>query len=221
MKEASPIFSRAGNLLLAIGLLDIGIMAASFASGLGAKSSLSIFAIFAGFKVRGGHRAIAKRARQCSWGTPLIAILLAFFLYWRGRDGLVDYMVEVHPVAGAYIVLASAAICVLGHRLYATLSSPEALAEVFDEKPAAPGRFPGRAIVAGLLIAALMLIEPPADFLSEERARAIELANRQVGPGYKFFAMSLRRTVRGDKVSGGAHVVAYKAGECKQLELSW
>ncbi len=212
------ILKRVGSALVAVGIIDIGIMIYCIANGISYTSSFNIFAVIAGiFLLRGSLRAASIVRWFATFMLACLALVAA--LPFMQPIDLTLTQLRLNPGASFATVLFIAVVVVLLSWLVRALG-----AESIQTARAAAGRkrrdmrIPvalgvGLAAVGGVFMVLLLGGE------SADRAKSI--AEQQVGPGYRFHVSSLNitKTSQGTFVSGV--VTAWNDEEIKNVPVQW
>ncbi len=215
-QDHRAVLRRVGAVLIVVGFLDIGFMIYCITNGLNYSSSLNIFAVVAGiFLYRGNLTA----ARIVTWFLAFLlsGLGLAFFIVFPLMQPL-DLWATQFLLSPAS-VLSSLSIGLVSLSLlfwvYLQLRSESVL-----EARVAAGQSraaPVRAFVSGVLIVVVVGALVHYLTLGESSEKAKQLAEAQVGPGYKFHVTAMHWSGS----HGGATVTAYNEHEIKSVQVQW
>jgi len=210
---------RVGAVLLAVGVLDIAYLIYCVATGINYSSSFNIFAVIAGaLLVRGSLRA----ASAVRWfGTFMLAAIAATALAWpliQPLD-LTITQVRLAPLQA----LASLGFLAFLVALLGWVCTRLGSAEILAARSAAGRksrdlRIPAVAGV-GLVLAMAALI--PLPLKGESGAKAKELAQQQLGDGYRYHVSSIRVSTNSDGTFVASTVTAWNEREVKVVPLQW
>jgi hypothetical protein len=210
------VLREVGLVVLVIGIADIGLMIYCIMTGLNYSSSLNIFAVVAGIFLMRGSLAAAKLvtwfaafllAGSLSAGLILLPFLQPFDLW------LIEF--RLNPTES--LLFGAFAVAVLGALVwvYRRLRSPEVIeARVAAGHSSSPPRL---AFVLGVVLAVGLAILFRFTMGGENAARAVQIAESQNGPGYKYHVTDMHwfnSTVH-------ARVKAYNEHEVKSVEVEW
>jgi hypothetical protein len=214
-----PLLKKAGVVLVAVGLLDVALMAVAIMSMVAYSSSLNIFAVIAGiFLIKGSLRA-ASLVRQFALfflgAVASLAVVAPLIL----PLGLLFTQLQINPL----LFVGSSAIFLLALGLFfwlvRVLGSPAVLqARQAAGLPRRPDHIP---LAAGVGLAILLATVAYVVQQSDSATRAIAEAKAELGDEYNFYVSSIRfqTTSEGKSVTGV--VTAWKSGSVKSHRFSW
>jgi hypothetical protein len=217
--EHARILKRVGGVLLAVGLLDIGVMIYCIAKGVSYSSSFNVFAVVAGvFLLRGSLRA----ASIVRWfAVFILAAFLALLVAWPFVQplGLTLAQLRLNPGPSAATIVFLVFLLGLLYWLARELGcEPVQAARARAGQKQRDMRIPA-AIGVALVIAVASFL----GFLlrGESATRAKSIAAQQVGPGYHFHvrSLSIAKNNRGTFVSGV--VTAWNDKDIKNVPVHW
>ena len=219
-------FKKVGGVLIAIGILDIGLMVYCILHNQSYGSSLNIFAVIAGVLLyRGGLRtARILRVFSAFFGAGLCALL--FWAIIRLPKDLLLLYIKLQPRLLLYALLASC-LLILPMWVYRRLSVQEVL-DTIDEglkKPTPWHLNPKTGVISGLGVFIVLTIMTSTTAQKCSDAKALDIAVKQVGAGYKFYVSGY--AINWHQDSSGAHscyrynIVAYNENEIKNVSVTW
>jgi len=221
MEQSSylSILARAGKVLVGIGVVDIGIMVYCLTNGISYSSSFNIFAVVAGvFLMRGSLRA----ASVVRWFSVfMLCAFVAMAVAWPFLQPL-DLTITQARLNPASTALSCVFLVLLAGLLYwlvKTLGDPAVLAaRVAAGRKARSMRIPalaGIALVVGLgaLMSALLG--------GESAQKAAQLAEQELGSGYKFHVSSLNIATSREGTSVRGVVTAWNSSEVRDVPVAW
>lgn len=214
-----PILKRTGSVLLAVGLLDIAVMAYCIANRISYSSSFNVFAVVAGiFLLRGSLRA----ASIVRWFAAfLLAGFLALLVAWpfmQPIDLTLTHM-RLSPLSTAASVGVMALVFALLFWLYRELGRTPVLAACAAAgRKARDMRIPAAAgvgVVAALGVFLALLLG------GESASKAQAMAEQQLGSAYQYHVSSLNiaKNSQGTFVAGV--VTAWNAKEIRHVSVRW
>ena len=209
------ILRRVGLLLIVIGVLDVGYMIYCIVNGESYSSGLNIFAIVAGIFLIRGHLGAAGLVTWLSafFAAALVAVLILLPLLQPLDLTLAqlrsDALSMIASLAEALVV----AFVLIW--IYRQLRLPAVVeARVAAGRSSSP---PKSAFILGAILMVTLATALQLMLHSESAAKAITLAEAQVGPGYKFHVWGIDWWA--DRVR--ADVTAYTPNEIKSVEVEW
>lgn len=203
-------------MLIVVGLIDIGLMIYCITHGLKYSSSLNIFAVVAGiFLYRGSMMAV----RLITWFLAFLlsGLSLAFFVVFPLMQPLDLWATQfrLSPVSVLSSLLFGLVVLALLLWIYLQLRS-----EVVLKARVAAGQSraaPMRAFVSSAMLVLAVGVMVHFMIQGEGSDKAKQLAEAQVGPGYKFHVASIQWS----GAHGGATVTAYNEHEIKSVRVRW
>jgi hypothetical protein len=214
-----PTLKRAGAVLIAVGLIDIGVMAYCIANEISYASSFNVFSVVAGvFLMRGSLRAASIVRSTCVFllcGVAAMAVAWPFLQPW-------DLTVaQLRQDAGSAMLAAVVllALCALMGWLVVTLGLPSVQAAQL-----ASGLRPRRLSVpmaAGLGVVLLLGLSAHIFLFGESASKAKALAAQQLGDAYRYHVSSLSIANTRDGTTVKAVVTAWNAKEIRDLPVAW
>ena len=209
------ILQRVGYLLIAVGVIDIVYMIYCIRNHIDYSSSLNIFAVIAGiFLVRGN----LKVTRWVTWFAAFyIAACLGLLLLWPVLFPadllLMEFRAAPLPMAIA-VVVALIFIAILIWTYTQLRSRAVVAARIAAGDSGSP---PRHAFILGAGLVVTLIAVLHFALHSGVAAKAVELAQAQVGPGYKFHVESFDWT----KEHAKATVKAYNENEIRSVHVEW
>lgn len=214
-----PILARAGKVLIAIGVVDIGVMIYCIANGISYSSSFNIFAVIAGiFLMKGSLRA----ASIVRWFSVFfLCALVAIAVAWPFLQPL-DLTLTQARLSPVSTLLSLAFMVFLGALLY-WLAKSLGHQSVLDARRAAGRELRSMRVPA---IAGIGLVVALSVFLSfllrgDSAKKAIQMAQNELGPTYKFHVSSMNITTNGAGTSVSGVVTAWNATEVRTVPVAW
>jgi hypothetical protein len=206
------ILRRVGWLLIAVGAIDVGFMIYSIVNRISYSSSFSILAVVAGiFLVRGSMGA----ARVVTWFVALTLGALAALPVALPLVLPTDLLLLRLRAVSAEVWILTVLLVALLVWLYRELRRTEVLT-AFQAAGLKTGP-PRLAIAEGIALIIVLATAMQVMVRGESGRRAVQLAQDQVGVGYRFHVDSMQW--RGDQVS--ARVAAYNEREIRDVVVSW
>jgi hypothetical protein len=217
--EHTRILKRVGAVLLAVGLLDIGVMIYCIANRISYSSSFNVLAVVAGiFLMRGSLRA-ASIVRWLS--VFMLSALLAMLIAWPIVQplALTFTQLRLNPGYSTLAILFTAVLLGLLYWLARELGrEPVRAARVDAGRKQQNMRIPAGLGVALVVVGSIFL-----GFLlgGESAVRAKSMAAEQVGPGYRFHvsSLSIAKNNGGTFISGV--VTAWNEASIRQVPVHW
>jgi hypothetical protein len=213
------ILKRAGTVLLAVGLIDIAVMAYCITNRIAYSSSLNIFAVVAGIFLMLGNLRAASIVRW--FAVFMLAALVALCMAWPFLQpvDLTLTQVRLRPVASVATVALLAFVVALLFWVARELGrAPVQAARVAAGRKLRDMRVPasvgvGLVVVMGIFLAVLLG--------GESASRARSMAEQQVGAGYRYHvsALNIAKTSQGTFVSG--IVTAWSQTEIRDVPVQW
>jgi hypothetical protein len=215
MEDRSNPFKKAGLVLLAVGIIDVGVMAWAIASKVSYSSSFNIFAVVVGILLLRGSVRVARVVRWFSvflvvgFSGVLVIVPLATPL------DLVLAHLKVHTAQSLGSFVLGLAVIGMLIWVYRQLSTSESL-ELLSEAGYKTGK-PTSAYIAGSVLLVLAAGLSIGALNGETARKAKDLAEGQLGPEYSYHVSSM--SMSGS--SGSAWVVAYNDDEIKNIQVQW
>ena len=206
---------RVGLVLIAIGIIDIGVMIYCIANKIGYSSSFNIFSLLAGIFLWRGHLGAAKFLTSASaffFAGFLTAVLLLPFFF--PIKLLVLYFQE-SPIQIVLTVVLMGAVVYVMYWVYGQLRSSSVL-----EARGAAGHStykPNLAFGIGAGIPVLVVTLLLFTRFGETGKMVVSKAENIVGEGYEYHIQSFKSSGS----TGRATVVAYNESEYKKVKVSW
>jgi hypothetical protein len=216
MDEYRIILKRVGTFLVIVGVIDIGYMVYRIANMRHYSSSFNVFALIAGiFLIRGSL-----------WATRIITSFSSFLL--GGCLGAVIFllpflfpfdlwvtMFRLNPGGSIFNVLFAIVSLALLFWVNGQLRSPS----IVQAREAAGqiAKSPRSLFGFGVLLAVALSVILHLSMGGEFAAKAEQLAQAKVGPGYKFTVTSMNRNIGNCR----AVVTAYNQKEIKDVIVEW
>jgi hypothetical protein len=213
------ILKRVGIVVIMIGLADIGVMVYCIVNKISYSSSLNVCAVVAGvLLVRGNLRA----ASTVRWfGVFLLSACIAVLFASPAIQPIDLTVTEMRLHPSAFVAgLASTAFMValmfwvikeLGRESVKAASDSVGLKRRDMRVPVALGI----ALVIGLGVTSNIFLT------GESGERAKSMAEKQVGPGYKFHVRSMRISNAGQTQSADGVVTAWNEKEIREIPVKW
>lgn len=213
------ILRRAGKVLIAVGLFDIAVMVYSVSNGITYSSSLNVFAVVAGVLLMRGSLAAAGLVRLLSvfFLSALCALALVFPIM-QPLD-LTRTQARLNPLLGVATALLLVAVGCLFFWLQRQLSEPLVLSAIASAGKKVRSMWLPAA--AGVALVGVLAIVVPLGLSGDSGARAIAVAQAQLGSGYKFHVSSLRVSKTNSGTSVAARVTAWNHSEVRMVPVEW
>lgn len=215
MDDNNNPFKKAGIALLAIGVIDIGVMIYCIANSINYSSSFNIFAVIAGiFLIKGG----VKTARVVRWFSAFmvvgfIGMLMVFPIIMPFELLTVQLKIDALFIVGSFLFgLVLIAVLVWVHLQLSTSASLQLLEQA--------GYKTGKPLSAYLAAVAVLVLAVGLSSVmlnGDSAQKAKSLAQERLGEDYKYHVTSI--TTSGD--SGYAVVTAYNSSEIKNVNVRW
>ena len=219
MPGAAATLKRVGSVLLVVGLIDIGVMVWCIARGLNYSSSFNVFAVIAGLLMRRGNLRVA------AWVHWYAVFMLAVFttlalaspLLWPIDLALTQLRLHtVQSLAG--LLLLAGVIAFLLWLIRQCACEPMQRAMSGAGQRLRDMRVP-TVLGAGLVLVIAALLA--AWHGGETAQQAIDMAERQLGAGYRFHVGDIDTWPHGNGQSIVATVTAWSASEIKEVVVRW
>ncbi|HET7127381.1 MAG TPA: hypothetical protein VFI26_09865 [Lysobacter sp.] len=215
MIDYRVILKKVGIAWIAFGLTDIAFMIYSVAHGHSYSSSFNVFAVIAGvFLMRGSLRATTLVTWFSAFSLAGILGVFLIFLFLQ-PIGLLIVQAKLDPFGSTVVWLMTLAVLVLLGWSYKQLRSAPVL-----EARGASGRStttPRLAIALGVALVAILGVALNMTLNGAAGVKAVDLARKQFGPNYKYFAQSI--STNGEHTR--AVVAAYNDREIKYVPVEW
>lgn len=217
--QHEAILKRVGIVLLAVGLIDIAVMIYCIANSISYSSSFNIFAVIAGIFLMRGSLGAAAVVRWFAvfmlagflallvvlpFLQPISLTLMQFRIDPRGSFAMVAFMAFVLGLLG-WVAWE------LGREPVRAARASAGRKEWNMRIPAAVGV--GLVVVIGGVLALLLG--------SETAVRAKSMAEKQVGPGYRFQVSSLNIVKNNQGTSVSGVVTAWNDHEIREIPVHW
>ncbi|MES2958041.1 MAG: hypothetical protein V4792_07625 [Pseudomonadota bacterium] len=214
-----PILRKTGSVLLAVGLLDIAVMIYCIVNSISYSSSFNIFAVVAGiFLLRGSLRA----ASIVRWFAMFMLVgFLALVLAWPFIQpvDLTLTQVRLSPFAAVISAAFMFGVLVLLYWLQRQLGEmPVQSARAAAGRKIRDMRVPAAAGVGLVVVLALFL---SLLLGGESAAKAISIAQQQLGPAYRYHVSSLNIAKSNEGTSVTGLVTAWNDKEIRSVPVGW
>ena len=206
--SSQAILRRVGQVLMALGLLDVAVLVYGAVTGASWSSGLGFFAIAAGFFVMRGNLLVA------SAGVALVGVWP-----WVQPLDLTLTLARLNPWTVTVAAAVSAALLAVLFWLVRQLgSAPVLLARTAAGRPVRRMRIPmllGAGLTAGLAAIAITFAA------SATAVKARDMAAAQLGSGWRYHvtALNIGSTPQGTSVRG--IVTAWSATEVRNVAVKW
>lgn len=213
-----PIMRRTGTVLMAAGLLDLGLLLLCMANGRSYSSSISFFGVFAGMLLRGGSLRVAVVLRWLATLSLPTAVATGLLLFVQPLD-LTWTQIRLMPFNYFGTVLLAAAQVALPWWMIAQLGrEPILAARRADGRKAYDMRKP---LAAGLLLALMMMGFFYLLLLGGRGQRAEQLARQQYGERYRYHANGINILNNGSEMIVNGSVVVWDHDHVGVAPVSW
>lgn len=213
------ILERAGKALIVVGVIDIGVMIYCIANGISYSSSFNVFAVVAGiFLVRGSLRA-ASFVRWFSVFT--LGALAAMVVAWPFLQPVDLSIAQFRLSPGASLLSLSflAFLCVLLYWLATSLGDPSVLeARAIAGRKQRSMRIPA---AAGVGLVVVLVVSMSLLMGGESAKKAMQMAEKELGSGYKFHVSSLNIATSSAGTSIRGVVTAWNSSEIRNVPVAW
>jgi hypothetical protein len=218
LTDASAIFRRVGWVLIAVGVLDIAILAVCLWRGITYPSGFNIFAVWAGVLLLRGSLASAALVRWTAAFTlaSTVALLAAAAVLFP-RD-LISTCVRLYPAWSAAALGITVGLLALFAWLQYELERPP----VVDALAAAGKRW---SLVGALALGAGMTVLVGGLFAlllrGDLATQAVARAQAQTGSGYRYQVLMLIATYERGSLGIQGSVVAWNGREVRIVPVRW
>lgn len=220
-RDHLSVLRRTGLVLVAVGVLDIGLMIYAIMSSTSYSSSLNIFAVIAGiFLLRGSLRAASVvRSFALFFAATLMAVLVISPVIQPMDLSLTQ--ARLNP--GGFAALALFLALLLGLFIWVARelgSAPVREAQATAGKPLTVRR---TVIPVGVGIALALLVGTVSGFVqrSESGSRAMQVARTTLGESYRYHVSSLNYNSSGGVTRVSGTVTAWKADAVRIVPFEW
>jgi hypothetical protein len=213
------ILRRVGQVLMALGVVDVAVLVYSAVTGASWSSGLGFFAIAAGFFVMRGSLRVASVVRWAATFVASAGVALVGVWPWVQPLDLTLTLARLNPWAVALAAAVFVTLLAVLVWVVVQLGRPSVLqARAAAGRPARRMRIPmllGAGLTAGLAAIAITFAA------SATAVKARDMAAAQLGSGYRYHvtAMNIRSTQQGTSVRG--IVTAWKATEVRNVAVKW
>ncbi len=213
------ILKRVGIVLLAIGLIDVGVMVYCIVNRRSYSSSFNFFAVIAGiFLIRGGLRT----ASLVRWFSVfMLAGFLALAVVAPILQPLDLSLTELRLNTGSFMLGIIFYSFVLGLLYWVARQLSLEPVHVAIAKAGVKRRDLRIAIAAGVGLALLIGITIPLISSGESAKRANLIAQQELGPGYQFHVSSIRISKIGNRTNASGVVTAWNHQEVRSVPFHW
>lgn len=213
------ILERAGKALIVVGVIDIGVMVYCIASGISYSSSFNVFAVAAGiFLLRGSLRA----ASFVRWFSVfMLSAFAAMAIAWPFLQpfDLSIAQFRLSPGASLLSLAFLAFLCVLLYWLATSLGDPSVLeARAIAGRKQRNMRIPA---VAGVSLVVVLVVSMSLLMGGESATKAMQIAEQEIGSGYKFHVSSLSIATSSSGTSVRGVVTAWNSAEIRNVPVAW
>ena len=217
--SSQAILRRVGQVLMALGLLDVAVLVYGAVTGASWSSGLGFFAIAAGFFVMRGSLRVASVVRWAATFVASAGVALVGVWPWVQPLDLTLTLARLNPWTVTVAAAVSAALLAVLFWLVRQLgSAPVLLARTAAGRPVRRMRIPmllGAGLTAGLAAIAITFAA------SATAVKARDMAAAQLGSGWRYHvtALNIRSTPQGTSVRG--IVTAWSATEVRNVAVKW
>jgi hypothetical protein len=189
MQDHMPILKKVGKVLIAVGLVDIGVMIYCIANDISYSSSLNIFTVIAGiFLMRGSLRAVA----IVTWfGTFLLAGFICVAMLWPFLQTIDLTLLQLKLNPASFLIFLAIGILLLGLLYWVVRELRRE--PVLDARMQAGAKISSLRIpaVAGIVLVIGLLITIKFSLNGDTAQRVKQMAAKELGPGYKYNVNSM------------------------------
>jgi hypothetical protein len=214
-----PILKKLGQVLLVVGILDIGLMFWTISKGGSYSSSLNIFAVIAGFFLIRGNIRTAVLVRFFS--AFFLATFAGLMIFWPLIQPLgltiEQFRGNLSSAMGSLVF----SICVLG--LFAWLLKNTNTPELRDAQIALGRKWTSIKVPIALGFA-LVLILFVVTFQTQRSVsgqKAIEMARIKHGSEYEYYVSALGFSSSSGVTTYKGEVTAWKRGSIRLVPFEW
>jgi len=219
VNSSQAILRRVGQLLMALGGVDVAVLAYGAATGASWSSGLGFFAIAAGFFVMRGSLRVASVVRWAAAFVASAAVALAGVWPWVQPLDLTLTLVRLNP--GTVAVAAAVSVALLAALVWIVVQLGR---PAVQQARAAAGR-PVRRMYIPMVLGAGMTAGLAAIAItfaaSATAVKARDMAAAQLGSGWRYHvtALNIRSTPQGTSVRG--IVTAWNATGVRNVAVKW
>jgi hypothetical protein len=219
MVSSDSILRRVGQVLMALGLVDVAVLVYSAVTGASWSSGLGFFAIAAGFFVMRGSLRVASVVRWAATFVTSAGVALVGVWPWVQPLDLTLTLARLNPWTVAVAAAVSAALLAVLVWVVVQLGHvPVLQARAAAGRPVRRMRIPlvlGAGLTAGLAAIAITFAA------SATAVKARDMAAAQLGSGWRYHvtAMNIRSTQQGTTVRG--IVTAWRETEVRNVAVKW
>jgi len=213
------ILRRVGQVLMALGVVDVAVLVYSAVTGASWSSGLGFFAIAAGFFVMRGSLRVASVVRWAATFVASAGVALVGVWPWVQPLDLTLTLARLNPWTVALAAAVSATLLAVLVWVVLQLGRQAVLqARAAAGRPVRRMRVPmvlGTGLTVGLAAIAITFAA------SATAVRARDMAAAQLGSGYRYHvtALNIRSTPQGTSVRG--IVTAWSATEVRNVAVKW
>jgi len=213
------ILKRAGVVLVIVGLADIARMIYCIIHKISYSSSLNLFAVIGGILLMRGSLRTAATIRW--FGVFFLSAGIAMLFAWPTVQPIDLTLTQIRLNPEGFVGGAVFVVFVLGLFFWVITELGRAPVQAASDAAGVKRRnmrisaATGVALVVGLAVSLHF-------FLGGDSAeRAISMAEKQVGPGYKWYVHSLSYTGTGGSTSVSGVVTAWNETEIREIPVHW
>jgi hypothetical protein len=217
---ANDVLRRVGAVLLAVGVIDIGVMIYCIVNGIAYSSSFNIFAVVLGILLMRGSLRAASIARF--FGAFFLASFLGLIAAWPVLQPLGLTLAELRRMAMSDIAFYAAfALCGLTLLFWITLELNEDA--VVTALQSAGRRVRPLYVPVALGIALVIAGSGAMVFMTggETGRHAMDLAAARLGPGYRYHVSSLHVSTTGQGTAVSGVVTAWNGSDVRDIPVAW
>lgn len=213
------ILSRAGKVLVAIGIADVGAMIYCILNQINYSSSFNVFAIIAGFFLwRGSLRAASiVTFLSALYLSTMLCLILGTLLI--EPTSLTFAFLRLHPHFFMVLSFMNVVVLALLSWLLAALTMPSVLdARRLNGAKLLSLRIP---VICGAATTCLVMWLGAGMNDGETSQHAKALAAQKLGDGYEYYVSNLKKRSNGENTSVDATVTAWNETNIRQVTVQW
>lgn len=214
-----PILKKVGKVLIAVGLVDIGVMIYCIANGISYSSSLNIFAVIAGiFLMRGSLRAVA----IVTWfATFLLSGFICVTMLWPFFQPIDLTFLQLKLNPASFLTSLAIGILLLGLLYWVVRELRQE--SVLDARMRSGAKISSPRIpaVAGVVLVVALLITLKLFLNGDTAQRVKQMAAKELGPGFKYNVNSINIMQNSQGKFVSATVTAYNEKEIRVIPVKW
>jgi len=219
MQDHLPILRKVGKVLIAVGLLDIGVMIYCITNGISYSSSINIFAVIAGiFLLRGSLRAVA----IVTWfGIFLVSCLSCLVFLWPFFQPIELTFLQIKlnpPFFGISLTICITFLGVIWWVVHELRREQVLAARMQAGSKVSSPRIPAG---FGVVLVVVLLIVVQFSLNGDTAQHVKQMAIKELGAGYKYNVNSINIVQNSQGKFVSASVTAYNEKEIRVIPVKW